>query len=175
MRDELERLAADGPVELVPLLFAPGFHSDVDVPGVLDSVRAAVPGAQLHVGPSLGSGTETVEALVDRLEEAGLPAGQPDAAVLVVAVGKTIAGEVAPRLAAAGGWAVSPTTVDDLAADIAQLRAAGLMTIAVSSALLAPGVFADRIAAASAGADVVAAPIGAHPALIRLITERATS
>ncbi|MGB8202023.1 MAG: CbiX/SirB N-terminal domain-containing protein, partial [Pseudonocardiaceae bacterium] len=47
---------------------------------------------------------------------------------------------------------------------VAGLRAAGESRIAVASWLLAPGLFHSRLA--SAGADVVAAPLGAHPEVV---------
>ena len=53
---------------------------------------------------------------------------------------------------------------------VAGLRSAGETRIAVASWLLAPGAFADRVAAC--GADVVAAPLGTHPAVVDTILAR---
>jgi sirohydrochlorin ferrochelatase len=175
LRDELERLAHRGPVDLLPLLFAPGFHSDVDLPEVVAAVSTDVPGAEVRIRSSLGAGPAVIEALLARLAETGLHPGQPDTAVLVVGVGTTVATQIATGLAAAGDWPVGPTTVEDLANDVARLRADGVRTVAVSCVLLAPGVFSDRIDAAARDADVVAVPIGAHPLIVRLITDQAMS
>jgi sirohydrochlorin ferrochelatase len=52
---------------------------------------------------------------------------------------------------------------------VAALREAGHRRVSIAAYLLAPGVFADRLR--SAGADVVAAPIGVH----RLVVEAVVS
>ncbi|HLV71598.1 MAG TPA: CbiX/SirB N-terminal domain-containing protein [Vulgatibacteraceae bacterium] len=57
-----------------------------------------------------------------------------------------------------------------LDAVVAGLRRGGADRVAVASYLLAPGRFHDRMAAC--GADVVAPPIGAHPAVARLVLRR---
>jgi sirohydrochlorin ferrochelatase len=45
--------------------------------------------------------------------------------------------------------------------------------VAIAPYLLAPGHFADRLAVA--GADLVAEPLGAAPALVELVLDRASS
>jgi sirohydrochlorin ferrochelatase len=45
--------------------------------------------------------------------------------------------------------------------------------VAIAPYLLAPGHFADRLAVA--GADLVAEPLGAHPAVIELVLDRVAS
>jgi hypothetical protein len=54
---------------------------------------------------------------------------------------------------------------------VAGLRASGESRIAVASWLLAPGLFSARLTAA--GADVVAAPLGAHPEVIDRLAQLA--
>ena len=56
---------------------------------------------------------------------------------------------------------------------VAELRAAGERRVAVASWLLAPGVFHTRLAAV--GADVVAAPLGAHPDVVAAVVARYTA
>jgi sirohydrochlorin ferrochelatase len=53
---------------------------------------------------------------------------------------------------------------------VAVLRRAGECRVSVASYLLWPGRFAEEVAAC--GADHVAAPIGVHPALVRLVLQR---
>jgi sirohydrochlorin ferrochelatase len=56
---------------------------------------------------------------------------------------------------------------------VAAARAAGADRVAIAPYLLAPGRFADRLAAA--GADLVAEPLGSHPAVVELMLDRAWS
>ncbi|MEU8124963.1 CbiX/SirB N-terminal domain-containing protein, partial [Spirillospora sp. NPDC049024] len=53
---------------------------------------------------------------------------------------------------------------------VAGLREGGARRVAVASYLLAPGRFHDRMRAC--GADAVAAPLGAHGAMARLVLRR---
>jgi sirohydrochlorin ferrochelatase len=53
---------------------------------------------------------------------------------------------------------------------VARARRAGASRVAVASYLLADGLFQGRLH--EAGADVVSAPLGAHPAVIRLACRR---
>jgi hypothetical protein len=53
---------------------------------------------------------------------------------------------------------------------VADLREAGEPRVAIASWLLAPGVFHPRLAAA--GADVVSAPLGAHPDVVAAVVAR---
>ena len=68
----------------------------------------------------------------------------------------------APRLDGSGYPAVSDA--------VARARRAGARRVAVAWYLLADGLFQGRLGAADA--DVVAAPLGLHPAVIRLACER---
>ncbi|MGH3885263.1 MAG: sirohydrochlorin chelatase, partial [Pseudonocardiaceae bacterium] len=63
------------------------------------------------------------------------------------------------------------TGAPGVSALVAGLRAAGAPGVAVASWLLAPGLFHRRLA--SAGADVVAEPLGAHPAVIDRLAQLA--
>lgn len=158
-------------VTVVPLLFAPGRHNDVDIPGL---VRR--PGVTLT--PPLGADPLVAAGLRDRLIEAGAPAA---AAVIVVSAGSkdptavSVVESTARLLTESSGWtAVAADTPADLSDVIASARAAGAATVAVSPLLLSPGSFARRITATAydAGADVVAAPIGDHPAIAVLVAKR---
>ena len=59
------------------------------------------------------------------------------------------------------------------AAQVAALRMAGEPRVALAAWLLAPGLFNRRLA--MAGADVVAAPLGAHPEVIDRLVQLAES
>lgn len=60
-----------------------------------------------------------------------------------------------------------------VAAAVAAARVTGAERVAIAPYLLAPGFFADRLA--GAGADLVAAPLGAHPAVVDLLLLRVRS
>ena len=161
-------------VTVVPLLFAPGRHYDVDLP-------ALVGGHNVTLTPPLGPDPLVAAALRDRLIEAETPAG---AFVVVVSAGSRDAAaarstEATARLLAEGtGWDVVGTDATaDLARVIASSDAHAAGAVAVSPLLLAPGAFAERIATAAydAGADIVAAPIADHPAIAVLVAKRYTA
>jgi sirohydrochlorin ferrochelatase len=174
VQDALSLLVRDNDsVTVVPLLFAPGRHVDVDLP-------AAVTRPGVTLTPPLGPDPLVAAALRDRLVDAETPA---DAVVVMVSAGSKEPAAArsteatALLLTEASGWAVVATdTTADLAAVIARARD-GAATVAVSPLLLSPGSFTDRVTAAAlaAGADTVAAPIGDHPAIAVLIAKRYTA
>lgn len=173
-------------VALVPLLLASGYHDRVDLPAAIAAARPGTPHAAV-----LGPDPLLAIALADRLAEAG---SRPGDAVVLAAAGssdpdavasvRTQAGLLAAELARrdpgtpAVTGTVVPVTVGfgsaagpTVPAAVAAARAAGANRVAVAPYLLAPGFFADRLA--DAGADLVAAPLGAHPAVLDLILRRA--
>ncbi|MFF5334305.1 sirohydrochlorin chelatase [Streptomyces sp. NPDC013181] len=177
-----DTLAALGDREavLVPLLLGRGHHVKHDIPASV----AAAPALHARVAPPLGPHPLLVEALYDRLTEAGWPAadrGARDAAVVLAAAGsrdpESAAGTrrtarlLGERLGgvpvlAAYASAAAPT----VPAAVRALAARGHHRIAVASCFTAPGRFA---AAAAAHAPwIAAAPLGAHPAMARLLLHR---
>jgi sirohydrochlorin ferrochelatase len=157
-------------VTVVPLLFAPGQHYDVDLP-------ALVTNPAVTLTPPLGDDPLVAAALRDRLVEAEVPA---EATVVLVSAGSKDPAsarnaEATGRLLADGTrWSVVTTDASaDVGAAVAAART-GSGVVAVSLLLLAPGAFADRVAEAaeSGGADVVAAPIADHPAVAVLVAKR---
>jgi sirohydrochlorin ferrochelatase len=171
----LAGIPADRRAVVVPLLLASGYHDRVDLPA---AIAAARPGTA-HA-PVLGPDPRLAVALADRLSEAGR---RPGDAVVLAAAGSSDPTAIesvraqAGLLAAALGTAVTvgfgAAAAPDVPAALAAARAAGAQRVAIAPYLLAPGHFAARLAAA--GADLVAAPLGAHPALIQLILDRAAS
>lgn len=163
--------ALDAPALVLPLLLAPGYHVDVDLPAV-----AAAAAHPVTCTASLGPDPRLLRAVLRRLHEAGYRDGDP------VVLGA--AGSSSPRSAAATaqavGWlsdltggpvtaayasASPPTPVDA----VAGLRTAG-RPVALATYLLAPGFFADRMH--DAGADLVSAPLGTADEVLEVLLDR---
>ncbi|WP_128979947.1 sirohydrochlorin chelatase [Streptomyces roseicoloratus] len=176
---ELAGLAGRDAV-LVPLLFAPGHHVKHDLPAAL----AAAPAVRGRIAEPLGPHPLLVEALADRLAEAGWTSedgASPATGVVLAAAGsrdpesadtvRRIAARLAGRL---GGVPVVPAYASAAAPTVPEavraLAARGRHRVAVASCFTAPGLFAAR--AADAAPWLAAAPLGAHPALARLVLHR---
>ncbi|MCA0295617.1 MAG: sirohydrochlorin chelatase [Actinobacteria bacterium] len=161
-----QTLAGLGDAVVVPAFLTAGYHVTSDLPAAVEASggRARLAGL---IGPGL------VAAVADRLAEAG---GPGDAVVLAAAGSRRrrALAEVAAAAAALSvlvGRPVVPaflTAAEPTVGDaVAALRAAGHDRVAVASYLLAPGVFADRLA--HVGADLVSAPIGVHPLVVQAV------
>ncbi|MFE2924061.1 sirohydrochlorin chelatase [Streptomyces goshikiensis] len=163
-----------GSAVLVPLLLGRGHHVKRDLPA--SAARAAH--LRTRIAAPLGPHPLLVEALYDRLLEAGWT---PGAAVVLAAAGsrdpdsaadtRRSAALLSERLGgvavvAAYACAAAPTVPDAVRA----LAARGHHRVAVASYFTAPGRFATQCAAAAPGP--AAAPLGAHPALARLVLRR---
>jgi sirohydrochlorin ferrochelatase len=170
----------EGPVTLVPLFLASGYHVRADIPAAV----AQAGRRDLTVTSPLGPDAVLVDVALDRLRAAGahlppLPADALPADAVVLAA----AGSADPRAVAdvrsaarqlgapAGFIATSSPSVADVVGSVRARRGAG--RVAIASWLLAPGFFHTQLA--SAGADIVAEPLGAHPAVADLIVSRATA
>jgi sirohydrochlorin ferrochelatase len=158
-----------GPVVVVPLVLARGYHALTDIPGRVAGRRDAVTARALGPHALLGA------ALAERLGAAR----RADAVVLGAAGSAHPAGIVDARLAARllarrlrrpvpyGFVAAGRPALPDVVAD---LRRRGARRVAVASYLLAPGLFHERML--RSGADEVSPPIGAHDAVAGLILRR---
>ncbi|MGM1058850.1 sirohydrochlorin chelatase [Saccharothrix sp. Mg75] len=155
-----------GPAVVVPAFLAAGYHVRVDVPAQVEASGHRDAVITDPIGPAL------VPALLSRLREAGYRPGDsvvlaaagssdPRALADVRAVADTLARRVGPVVVGYAATA-SPRVAEVVA------RAPG--RVAVASWLLAPGLF-HRVVAES-GADVVAAPIGAHPRVVDAVLLR---
>ncbi|MFC6087423.1 sirohydrochlorin chelatase [Sphaerisporangium aureirubrum] len=164
--------AAPGPVVVVPLLLAGGYHVHIDLPTV---VAAARPDA-LVAGP-LGPHPLLTSVLARRLASAGLrptdtvvlgAAGSSDPAALadVRAAARLLSVRLARPVTAAFASAGSPS----LAQVMDRLRSSPAPRVAVASYLLAPGHFHDRMV--DCGADLVARPLGVEEELAALVWHR---
>jgi sirohydrochlorin ferrochelatase len=156
-------------VVVVPLLLSSGYHDRVDLPAAIRSARPdAAQAAVLGPDPLLAG------ALAARLAEAGRQPGDavvlaaagssdPEAVAAVHAQAALLAAELDVPVTAAFG----STALPDVRSAVAAARPG---RVAIAPYLLAPGFFTDRLA--EAGADVVAAPLGAHPAVVTLALRR---
>jgi sirohydrochlorin ferrochelatase len=167
--------ALDGPAVAVPLLLTAAFHTGVDLPQQL----AASP-VPVQPADALGPDALLLRALERRLAEAGVPAGDPDTAVVLAAAGSSdpravrSVAALARRWAAEGWWDVtaayaSAATPSPTEA-VTELRRRGAQRVAVASYLLSPGLFADMLH--SAGADAVSAPLGDAPEVAAVVLAR---
>lgn len=169
-----------GEAVLVPLLLGRGYHVKQDIP---EAVAGAAALRTRTAGP-LGPHPLLVEALHGRLTEAGWrPSddGNRDSAVVLAAAGsrdpESAAGTrrtaqlLSERL---GGVPVVPAyasaATPTVPAALRALAARGRRRVAVASYFTAPGRFAS--AAAAEATWIAAAPLGAHPAMARLLLHR---
>ncbi|MFD5427437.1 sirohydrochlorin chelatase [Streptomyces sp. NPDC127084] len=180
--DTLAGLVAEGrnDVVLVPLLLGRGYHVRRDIP----AAAAAFPGLNARFAPPLGPHPLLVEALYARLVEAGWRTGDDgsrSAGVVLAAAGSRDPDSAADarRTAALlseriGGVPVVPAYASAVSPSVPEavraLTARGRHRIAVASYFTAPGRFA--LSAAAAAPWIAAQPVGAHPALARLVLQR---
>ncbi|KOU98345.1 cobalamin (vitamin B12) biosynthesis CbiX protein [Streptomyces sp. XY511] len=183
----LSALHAEGVRDVValPLLLTRAFHAKADIPAALSDALTRLPGLSVSVADVLGPSPLLVDALERRLSEAGLtPADRATTAVVLASAGSTdpeaiaVIAEIAREWRHTGWCAVRPAfasaalprTEDAVRA----LRAEGFARVAVAPYVIAPGRLPDRIAAGAeaAGADVVAAVLGAAPELALLLLRR---
>ncbi len=166
---------------MLPLLLTAAYHSKTDIPAVLRTAHAALPGLQIRCAPPLGPHPLLIKAMERRLVQANVRPGDPRTAVVLAAAGSTdpAATEVIYQLARdwqlRRGWQVAPAFASAAsptpAEAVSRLRRAGARRIAVATYLLAPGVFADlvRDTSLAAGATTVSAVLGDAPELADLI------
>ncbi|MEU6080923.1 sirohydrochlorin chelatase [Streptomyces sp. NPDC047108] len=171
-----------GDAVLVPLLFGRGHHVKHDLP----QAAAEAPHLRLSTALPLGPHPLLAEALHSRLAEAGWrlpgrPGGPARSGVVLAAAGSRdpdsaadtarTAGLLGARL---GGVPVLPAYASaagpSVPEAVAALRASGRDRIAVASYFTAPGRFSAQCAGLAPG--VAAEPLGAHPALARLVLHR---
>ncbi|MEV4474785.1 sirohydrochlorin chelatase [Nonomuraea salmonea] len=168
--------AVRGPVVVVPLLLAGGYHVHVDLPRVVAEHRP-----EAVVARWLGPHRLLTSALARKLARAGLratdavllgAAGSSDPAALadVRAAAHQLAVRLARPVTAAFASAGTPS-LDEAMERLASTPAA---RVAIASYVLAPGFFHDRLAAVAAGrpAAVVSEPLGADLDVAALIWHR---
>lgn len=153
--------ALDGPVTVVPLLLAGGYHVHIDLPEVIARTRP-----DAVIAPPLGPHPLLAAALARRLARAGLratdtvilgAAGSSDPAALADV--RAAARLLAVRLARPVTAAFAPAGTPALAEAMHRARSGPAARVAIASYLLAPGFFHGRME--EAGADLVSAALGA--------------
>lgn len=168
--------AARGPVVVVPLLLSTGFHTGVDI------AAAVGPHPGAAAADPLGPHEQLVRALRDRLAAvSGGDAGhRPGDHVVLAAAGSTdpaaaravermrdlLAARLPAPVTIGYGAGCAPTLPEAVEA----ARAAGARRVIAASYVLAPGHFAGLVE--RAGADLVSAPLGDHPAVIAVAAAR---
>ncbi|MEU8839693.1 sirohydrochlorin chelatase [Streptomyces roseus] len=167
---------ATGAAVLVPLLLARGHHVKRDLP----AAAARATHLDTRVAAPLGPHPLLVEALYERLLEAGWVPGAGTAVVLAAAGSRDPDAAADTRRTAVllsellGGAPVVPAYASAAAPTVPDavraLAARGHHRIAVASYFTAPGRFATQCAAAAPGP--ASAPLGDHPALARLVLRR---
>jgi sirohydrochlorin ferrochelatase len=187
--------ALDGVQEavLVPLLLTAAYHSKSDIPAQVAALSAAAPddrgGPRLRRAATLGPHPLLVAGLERRLSQAlaamSSPASPAVTSVVLAAAGSsdpqanaTIA-NLAAQWQAAGRWQrVVPAFASAAAPSVAEavrgLHEEGHDTVVVATYLLAPGYFADKIAAQAqqAGVMAVSEPLGAIPEVADVMLAR---
>ncbi|MFD4479638.1 sirohydrochlorin chelatase [Streptomyces sp. NPDC058471] len=175
---------ATGSAVLVPLLLSRGYHVKHDIP----EAAAHAPHLDTRVAAPLGPHPLLVDALHDRLVEAGWPTGAGQAArrtggVVLAAAGSrdpdsaTDTRRTADLLAQRLGVPVIPAYATptpaaplSVSAAVRALAARGRHRTAVASYFTAPGRFATQCA--DAAPWIAAAPLGAHQAMAHLLLHR---
>ena len=165
LRDTLA--ASSGPTVVVPLLLSAGYHVRTDIPALAGSRR------EVAVAQHLGPDPLVIDAMLDRLVAARygaepsttllarVPSTRAESdtdfqiarALLAQRLGRPVR-EFAPEPSARAALAAYPPPVE------------------IASYLLAEGVFSQALHAAAGALATVAAPIGAHPALVELVLAR---
>lgn len=167
------RTVSDRPAVLVPAFLARGHHVRADIPAHV----AASGHRDVTVAPALGPDLQLVRVLADRLTESGW---QPDDSVILAAAGTSDPAALrdlhttATALSALTGTRVdlafAATGRPRIGDAVAAVRRRAGRRVVVASYLLSEGLFQDRLRAS--GADIVTDPLGTHPGLVRLITNR---
>ncbi|MET8243077.1 sirohydrochlorin chelatase [Streptomyces sp. NPDC005202] len=177
-----DTLAGLGSTEavLVPLLLSRGYHVKQDIPEM-----AASASARTRVSAPLGPHPLLVETLYARLVEAGWRTGTDDASrraggVVLAAAGsrdpdsaadiRRTAQLLAERLGVPVVPAYAAAATPTVPAALRALAARGRHRVAVASCFTAPGRFATQCA--DAAPWIASAPLGAHPAMARLVLHR---
>lgn len=171
----LYRADPDRPIIAVPAFLAAGYHVRTDLPAHI--IASEHP--RVRVTEPLGPAIDLVRVLLDRLADVGW---KPGDAVVLAAAGTSdlrAQGDVrsaAAMLSAALGDRVEvafvATCTPSVPEVVARIRSEQpTRRIVAVSYLIADGLFAARVREQS-GADLVTAPLGAHPALISLLARR---
>ncbi|QXW01696.1 sirohydrochlorin chelatase [Rhodococcus globerulus] len=184
----LDGVAHDGHTHavVVPMLLGHAFHARVDLPGLLAAATLRHPQLTVTQAEVLGRDDRLIEALRERILEAGAHPDDPSVGVAVAAVGSSDAeansatAEIPGALATGTKWSgvrvcFATSAQPSVGAAISALRECGANRIVVAPWFLAPGLLTDRLSAAATtafGGTVFADTIGAHALLIETMIDR---
>lgn len=172
----VEAAAAEGPVVVVPLLLSTGFHTSVDIEGAVRHHPGAV--AAEPLGPhevlvrvlrerlAVLTGGDAGHRPGDHVVLAAAGSSDPAAAEAVRGMRDLLAARLPCTVGIGFGAGCSPSVPEAVAA----AREAGAHRVIAASYVLAPGHFAGLVR--TAGADLVTAPLGAHPGVVQVAAER---
>lgn len=161
------------PAIVVPAFLSRGYHARADLP-----VHVAASGhPDVTVTPALGPSAQLARIVAHQLRESGW---RPGDSVVLAAAGtsdriaradlRTTAMLLSTLTGSTVDLAFAATGKPAVEEAVARARTASGRRVAVASYLLAEGMFADRLR--GSGADLVSAPLGAHPGLAALIASR---
>lgn len=156
---------------IVPLLLSPGYHTQVDI------ARAAAARDDVVAVGTLGPHPLLADVLGDRVREIGMRSGdhvvlaaagssRPSSAARVREVRAALADRVTAPVTVGYAYGAAPKVAEA----VAEAREAGATRVIVASYVLAPGHFADLVAAS--GADVATEPVGTDPRVAAIVAER---
>lgn len=174
--------AGHGALVVVPLLLISASHSKGDVPGSIQAAMQRHPGLHVHYGRPLWPSAAVVEAIDDRLREAGAGDGDavvvasagaadPDANAELCKVARLLwEGRSYVEVVPAYASATTPTP----AQAVRRLQVVGASRVAVVPFFLSPGAFQQMVDEQSreAGAALVTDVLADHPAILRLVAQR---
>ena len=170
-------------VVAVPLLLGHAYHGRVDVPAALEEGSTRT-GVRVDLAAVLGPDPRLLPAASRAVRTAAGTSPDGDSGLVLACAGTTDPSAKAALNRLALRWRRSlgaDVRVADAAATgagvgetVAALRAAGCSRVDVAAWFLAPGLLLDRAAAdaLAAGADSVAAPLGAAPEVVATVLRR---
>lgn len=167
----------------VPLLLGNAFHGKVDVPAALAEASART-GVDVALADVLGPDPELLPAALRAVHRAAGTGPGSGSGLVLACAGTTDASAKAALNRLALRWrrsigadvrvADAAKTGVRVADAVASLRTAGCARVDVAAWFLAPGLLLDRASAEAfaAGADSVAAPLGAAPEVVATVLRR---
>ncbi|MGG7103710.1 sirohydrochlorin chelatase [Rhodococcus sp. 24CO] len=184
----LDGVAADGYTQAVavPMLLGNAFHARVDLPGLLAAAALRHPQLTVFQADVLGRDTRLIEAVRERILEAGADPGDPSVGVALAAVGSSDAranaatAELASTLLSGTNWSgvhicFATSAEPTVAQAISALERGGAERVVVAPWFLAPGLLTDRLSAAASTASLptrFAHTIGGHSLLVETMIDR---
>lgn len=183
----VDAVAAEGhsAAVVVPLLLGSAFHARVDLPGILAAARARHPQLTLVQSDVLGHDRRLVDAVRERITEAGVTTDDTRAGVVLAAVGSSDSRAndrtraLTGVLAEGNLWATTACFATSAEPTVGQaislLRSRGVERIVIAPWFLAPGRLTDRLGAAALDAApevVFAETIGAHRNVAEVALDR---